>query len=327
MDNRKRLEKLINGAQPPVGKWQKTALLSLTALCTGILLMCIFLFFYNKISYEKYSKLATEKIEEYITATYTDELDNFEKADWLSEYSDYTKFYSAIYSPVTAYGVYFYVPWLGNMGFDISYNVKTGEITDGYQQEYLTGKVTFEYLDSVYRNSTYGLNSEFYSKGCNDGVFSITDNIRITAHLERQYTPAWIGEFISIPETDYNASLEQLSAQRGTISLFIKSFACDYDDFIDFAAYFRDYIAGKDIAYNNIYISADPSSALIENYYVTLTREEMEAEDFHNILKEKAVTYTKKQAEADYQQKMESYRDTRKKLTFKETIQQLAEIF
>ena len=327
MDNRKRLEKLINGTQSPVGKWQKAALFSLFALCASVLLICVFLFCYDKMRYKKDSKLATEKIEEYITATYTNELDNFEKADWLSEYSDYTKFYSAIYSPVTAYGVYYYVPWLGNMGFDISYNLYTDEIIDGYQQEYLTGKVTFEYFDSVYRDSTYYMNSEFYSKGCNEDIFSITDSIRITTHLERQYTPAWIGEFISIPETDYNASLEQLSAQRGTISLYVKSLACDYDDFIDFAAYFREYITRKDIAYNSVYISADPSSALIENYYVTLTKKEMEAEDFHNILKEKAITYTKKQAEEDYQQKMESYRESREKMTFKEMIQQLAEIF
>ena len=53
----------------------------------------------------------------------------------------------------------------------------------------------------------------------------------------------------------------------------------------------------------------------------------MEAEDFHNILKEKAVTYTKKQAEEDYQQKLESYKKERKKLTFAEMLQQLAEIF
>ena len=271
MDNRKRLEQLMNGTPVPMGKWQKAALFSLIALCTSVLMMCIFLFFYDKVRYEKDSKLATEKIEEYITATYTTELDGFEKADWLSEYSDYTKFYSAIYSPVTAYGVYYYVPWLGNMGFDISYNLLTGEITDGYQQEYLTGKITFEYLDSVYRNSTNNLSSEFYSKGCNDDVFSITDSIRITASMKRQYTPAWIGEFISTPEIDYTASLEQLSAQRGEISLYIKSFACDYEEFIDFARYFRDYIAEKDIVYSSIYISADPSSAVIENYYVTLT--------------------------------------------------------
>ena len=53
MDGRKRLEELINGTPSSMGKWQKTALFSLIVLCASVLLMCIFLFFYNKISYEK----------------------------------------------------------------------------------------------------------------------------------------------------------------------------------------------------------------------------------------------------------------------------------
>ena len=289
-----RLMALMNGKDPeekqPKFPW----------LCIAVPLVAVAMYIYFNYDSPAGKARAEKALDEYIAATYTTELDEFEKGENTVPYSEG----NIMGDKAVAYGYYYTKPekiWGHvNIVADIEGNI----VYDGYKEWYLTGGFNFERYRDEYYSKAYDLKQKLYAHGVNQKFFSALDELGVSQHLESRQTGLGFGNRMISPqlEPDKDYDINLLAQEYGSVMIYLKSTRSSEEDFIKFAVFTGQWLAQQDVYFNELTFFLRPAKMEdVRNIHAVITMDELHSEDFETIIKEKATAYTQQQYEADRQ--------------------------
>lgn len=291
MDNQ-RLINLVNGENQD--KKSKYSLLIYVILPLTLAAAVLFYNLDNPFSRRK----AQQALDNYIASEYTTELDIFQKQDSLATISEG----GLLGNKIVAYSYYFTQPEKGWGGFTISADTDGNIVYDGYKQWYLTGGTVYQRFNDEYTGSTYNLQKQLYALGIENEIFSMLDELELSAYIEHNETYDGYGPVMVYPVLDPNEEYDvnRLAKEYGHISVYLKTATDGTEDYLKYAQFIRDWLVTTDTAYNEITIFMRPAVIKnVRNIHAVFNAEEINSSDFADILQQKMTVYTPEQYTLD----------------------------